>query len=341
MATDRHHFQIGKRVRNPSAYSELCRIWREEYPSLIPILGNRFLCYKEKPANQVRSHKSMKLPLKEFLIPPEATVREALEAINRNTSIALVVDAERHLLGTVTDGDLRRSVLAGAKLESSVQSLLDRRDKSLYPKPITAPLQTPPSELLRLMNERGVRQIPLLDENEKIVDIALLQDLIKEYEVPLKAVIMAGGFGMRLRPLTDDVPKPMLPIGDKPVLELIVSQLHDAGISKVQLTTHYKPEVIKQHFGDGTKFGVEIQYLNEDQPLGTAGALGAVAVSEEPMLVLNGDVLTQVDFRAMVAFHREHAAELTVGVRNMIFRFPMASFNVTARRCGGSRKSRR
>ena len=183
----------------------------------------------------------MKLPLKEFLIPPEATVREALEAINRNTSIALVVDAERHLLGTVTDGDLRRSVLAGAKLESSVQSLLDRRDKSLYPKPITAPLQTPPSELLRLMNERGVRQIPLLDENEKVVDIALLQDLIKEYEVPLKAVIMAGGLGMRLRPLTDDVPKPMLPIGDKPVLELIVSQLHDAGISKVQLTTHYKP----------------------------------------------------------------------------------------------------
>ena len=264
----------------------------------------------------------MKLPLKEFLIPPEATVREALEAINRNTSIALVVDAERHLLGTVTDGDLRRSVLAGAKLESSVQSLLDRRDKSLYPKPITAPLQTPPSELLRLMNERGVRQIPLLDENERIVDIALLQDLIKEYEVPLKAVIMAGGFGTRLRPLTDDLPKPMLPIGDKPVLELIVSQLQDAGISKVQLTTHYKPEVIKQHFGDGTKFGVEIQYLNEDQPLGTAGALASVAVSEEPMLVLNGDVLTQVDFRAMVAFHREHGAELTVGVRRYEFQVP-------------------
>ena len=172
------------------------------------------------------------------------------------------------------------------------------------------------------MNERGVRQIPLLDENEKIVDIALLQDLIKEYEVPLKAVIMAGGFGTRLRPLTDDLPKPMLPIGDKPVLELIVSQLHDAGISKVQLTTHYKPEVIKQHFGDGTKFGVEIQYLNEDQPLGTAGALASVAVSEEPMLVLNGDVLTQVDFRAMVAFHREHKAELTVGVRQYDFQVP-------------------
>ena len=204
------------------------------------------------------------------------------------------------------------------------QSLLDRRDKKVFIRepPVGATLPNSPSRLLRLMNERGIRQVPLLDESGRVVDIALLQDLIKEYEVPLKTVVMAGGFGTRLRPLTDELPKPMLPVGDKPVLELILSQLHDAGISKVQLTTHYKPEAIKQHFGDGTKFGVEIQYINEDQPLGTAGALGAVAVSEEPMLVLNGDVLTQVDFRAMVAFHREHAAELTVGVRQYDFQVP-------------------
>jgi NDP-sugar pyrophosphorylase family protein len=114
----------------------------------------------------------------------------------------------------------------------------------------------------------------------------------------------------------------MLPIGDKPILELIISQLQNAGISKVQLTTHYKAEAIQQHFGDGKKFGIELQYVNEDEPLGTAGALGSVAVSEQPMLVLNGDILTQVDFRAMIAFHREHAAELTVGVRQYDFQVP-------------------
>ena len=133
-----------------------------------------------------------------------------------------------------------------------MQSLLDRRDKSFIRNPSRRPFKLA-IRIAGLMNERGVRQIPLLDENERVVDIALLQDLIKEYEVPLKAVIMAGGFGTRLRPLTDDLPKPMLPIGDKPVLELIVSQLHDAGISKVQLTTHYKPEVIETALRRWTK----------------------------------------------------------------------------------------
>jgi NDP-sugar pyrophosphorylase family protein len=172
------------------------------------------------------------------------------------------------------------------------------------------------------MNERGIRQIPLLDEGGHVVDIVLMQDLVKSYELPLKAVIMAGGFGKRLLPLTEEVPKPMLPVGDKPILELIVNQLQNSGIRKVQMTTHYKPEVIKQHFGAGEKFGLEIQYVNEDQPLGTAGALGSLEKSDEPMLVLNGDILTQVDFRAMLAFHRENQAELTVAVRKYDFQVP-------------------
>jgi dTDP-glucose pyrophosphorylase/CBS domain-containing protein len=264
----------------------------------------------------------MSKPLQTYLISPSATIRETLACINASEGIALVVDKDRHLIGTVTDGDVRRAVLGGVGLGESVKKLLDLRDKELYPTPVTAKSGTSSGELLRIMNERGVREIPLLNESGSVIDIALLQDLAKEYEVPLKAVIMAGGFGKRLRPLTDDLPKPMLPIGDKPVLELIISQLQNAGISKVQLTTHYKPEVIQQHFGDGKKFGIDIQYLNEDQPLGTAGALSSVAVSEEPMLVLNGDVLTHVDFRAMVAFHREHAADLTVGVRQYDFQVP-------------------
>ena len=264
----------------------------------------------------------MKLPLEQYLITPNATIREALECINKNASLALVVDEGRRLIGTITDGDVRRAVLAGASLEAPVQKLLDQRDKTLYPKPVTAPVGTPAGELAHIMNERGIRQIPLLDEGGHVVDIVLMQDLVKSYELPLKAVIMAGGFGKRLLPLTEEVPKPMLPVGDKPILELIVNQLQNSGIRKVQMTTHYKPEVIKQHFGAGEKFGLEIQYVNEDQPLGTAGALGSLEKSDEPMLVLNGDIQTQIDFRAMLAFHRENQAELTVAVRKYDFQVP-------------------
>jgi dTDP-glucose pyrophosphorylase len=264
----------------------------------------------------------MKLPLEQYLIFTQATCREALECINKNASLALVVDAKRHLIGTITDGDVRRAILAGISIEAPVQKLLDQRDKTLYPKPITAARGTAPDELLRIMNERGIRQIPLLDENDQVVDVALMQDLVKGCELPLKAVVMAGGFGKRLMPLTEEVPKPMLPVGDRPILEHIINQLQNSGIRKVQMTTHYKPEIIKQHFGTGEKFGLDIQYVNEDQPLGTAGALGNIEESDEPMLVLNGDILTRVDFRAMLAFHRENKAELTVAVRKYDLQVP-------------------
>ena len=264
----------------------------------------------------------MTLPLETYLISREATIRETLACINKSEGIALVVDPDHHLNGTVTDGDVRRAVLAGVSFEAPVQKLLDQRGKTPYQKPVTARTGTPAGELLHVMNERGIRQIPLLDESGRVVDIALLQELVKSYELPLKAVIMAGGFGKRLLPLTEEVPKPMLPVGDKPILELIVNQLQNSGIRKVQMTTHYKPEVIKQHFGAGEKFGLEIQYVNEDQPLGTAGALGSLEKSDEPMLVLNGDILTQVDFRAMLAFHHENQAELTVAVRKYDFQVP-------------------
>ena len=264
----------------------------------------------------------MKLPLEQYLIASNATIRGALECINRNMSLAIVVDEQRRLIGTITDGDVRRAVLAGASLDTPVQKLLDQRDKTPYPKPVTAPTGTPTGELLRIMYERAIRQIPLVDENGRVADIALMQELVKSYELPLKAVVMAGGFGKRLLPLTEDMPKPMLPVGDKPILELIVNQLQNSGIRKVQVTTHYKPEIIRQHFGTGEKFGLDIQYVNEDQPLGTAGALGSLEKSDEPMLVLNGDILTRVDFRAMLAFHVENKAELTVAVRKYDFQVP-------------------
>ena len=139
---------------------------------------------------------------------------------------------------------------------------------------------------------------------------------------PLQAVVMAGGFGTRLSPLTDELPKSMLPVGDRPILEIIIEQLRQSGISRVNLATHYKKDIIARHFGDGQAFGVEIQYVEEDQPLGTAGALSLLAASDEPMLVINGDILTHVNFRNMLEFHREHQADMTVAVRHHEYQLP-------------------
>lgn len=261
--------------------------------------------------------------LDELVVSPESCLREVLACIDRGAQgIALVLDDQRHLIATVTDGDLRRAILAGMDLELPVNGLLARRDPRFHTGPVTASVGTPDSELLHLMSTTTLRQIPLIDNDGRVVSIALLSELVKEYELPLRAVVMAGGYGMRLRPLTDDIPKPMLPVGDRPLLELIVEQLRGAGIRQVNVTTHYKSEVIADHFKDGQAFGVDINYVNEDQPLGTAGALSLLEESDEPLLVMNGDILTRVDFRAMHDFHREHNAELTVAVRQYEMRVP-------------------
>ncbi len=166
------------------------------------------------------------------------------------------------------------------------------------------------------MRERGVRHVPLVDAEGVVVDLALLDDLSVPEELPLQAVIMAGGFGRRLHPLTEDVPKPMLKVGDRPLMQRIIEQLRDAGIRRVDVTTHYLAEKITSYFGDGHAFGVELHYVSEDKPLGTAGALGVMEPPTRPFVVINGDILTRVDFRAMLAFHQEHRADLTVGVRS-------------------------
>lgn len=266
----------------------------------------------------------MNAELEPLLLPTSATVREAMECIDRNQSgIALVVDAKRRLLGTVTDGDIRRAMLADVALDSSVSVLLERQ-KELHddrPIPLTAPVGAHPSELVVLMQRYDVRQIPLVDDEGCVASLSLLRDLVEVDGPPLRAVVMAGGFGTRLGELTRETPKPMLPVGDRPLLERIIEQLRDAGIGHVNLTTHYRAEEIARHFGTGERLGVQIEYVSEEQPLGTAGALGLIE-SDAPILVMNGDILTRVDFKAMHRFHDEHSADMTVAVRPYEARVP-------------------
>ena len=209
-----------------------------------------------------------------ILIHPNATVRDAIATLELGTAgIALVVDEGNRLLGTVTDGDIRRAILRNVPLEGNVSELLVRPEGSPYAKPITALLGTPDDELLGLMHIKTVSQIPLVDLEGRVAGLALMSELTRRRDLNIPAVVMAGGFGTRLHPLTKNVPKPLLPIGGKPILERIVEGLVSHGICDVWLTTHYHAEQIQAHFGDGHRWGVQIRYIHEETPLGTAGAL--------------------------------------------------------------------
>ncbi len=264
------------------------------------------------------------LGIERMLLGADSTVRDAMRCIDEGQSgIALVVGDGGRLIGTVTDGDVRRAMLADIPLDDCVTVLLERQAAlgEDRPMPLTALAGTPAPELIVLMRRYEVRQIPIIDDEGRPSDVVLLHELIGGEGAPLRAVVMAGGAGTRLGELTATTPKPMLPVGDRPLLERIIEQLRAAGIRHVNLTTHYHAEVIADHFGDGSQHGVEIEYVSEERPLGTAGALGLVAGSE-PILVMNGDILTRIDFRAMHQFHEEQRADMTVAVRPYEARVP-------------------
>ena len=233
--------------------------------------------------------------------------------------IVLVVDEERHLIGTVTDGDLRRAVLANIDLDEPVRILLSQKTES---QPITAPAGADQSSMLKSLQEHKILHLPLVDNEGRVVAIVRLDEFVEPAPLPLQAVIMAGGRGIRLQPLTDNLPKPMLPVGGQPLMEITVNQLKAAGIRRVNVAVHHQSEKITEHFGDGKDYGIEIKYVTEDQPLGTAGALGLMDTPECTILVINGDILTEIDFRAMLQFHTETQADLTMAILQYDLKVP-------------------
>lgn len=238
------------------------------------------------------------------------TLLSALELINRNRlGIALVVDKEDKLLGTIVDGDIRRAVLRGVSVKNFVEEAMNK-------KPVTAEAQQPAEAYLHLMISHEIQQLPLVETAGKLLGLILLKDLQTELTGGLKAVIMAGGLGVRLRPETERVPKPMLPVGDRPIMDHVLKRLRDSGIHEVLVSTHYKENMIREYLGDGSSFGVEIRYVNEEQRFGTIGGLRLMRQQlKEPFLVINGDILTTLDFSAMRMFHYQHQADMTIAVR--------------------------
>ncbi len=253
------------------------------------------------------------------------TIREIITLIDQaHEGLALVIDERGRLLGTITDGDIRRALLIGLDLNQPCADLLQDEASRPYAEPITAIYGTSSVALLHLMGKHSIRHIPLLDKEGRVVGLALLSRLVSQQQLPLRAVIMAGGLGARLRPLTEDTPKPMLPVGNRPLLERTVEQLGQAGIRQVEITTHYLADKIRSHIGDGSTLGTTVAYCHEGEALGTAGALRRLEShqSREPLLVINGDVLTNVNFRSLFDYHCEHEAQITVGVRRYTMKVP-------------------
>ena len=254
--------------------------------------------------------------LSAVIIAPEASISEAMAQLDKAaTGVLLICDKVRHLLGLLTDGDFRRAILQRKPLSEPCATIASSH-------PITSPISVSSSEALRIMKEHDISQLPVVDSEGKVQKLILSKDIVPNRELALSAVVMAGGFGTRLLPLTENVPKPMLPVGGRPLLELTIAQLRRAGIKNVNVTTHYLPETISDYFGTGEMFGVRLNYLQEEHPLGTAGGIKLLKQFDDTMLVINGDVLTGAPFGAMLDYHRAYHADLTIGVRKYEVQVP-------------------
>ncbi|MFD1020656.1 nucleotidyltransferase family protein [Thalassobacillus hwangdonensis] len=257
----------------------------------------------------------MKREIDKLFLPPDTSLRKTLEMIDASAmQIALVVNDKKQLLGTVTDGDIRRGIIQGHSLDLPVEKVMNRN-------PITASIKEDKTKLLKMMGEKRIHHIPLLDDERRVVGVETLHGRIQRKDNIV--VLMAGGLGTRLRPLTDDCPKPMLPVGGKPLLETMIERLTDLGYHRFYVMVNYLSSQVIDYFGDGADRGISINYIKENKRLGTAGALSLIEEAIHlPIIVMNGDILTKVDFNQLVDFHTEGGSDATMCVRGYDYQVP-------------------
>jgi dTDP-glucose pyrophosphorylase/predicted transcriptional regulator len=260
---------------------------------------------------------------KNILLSTNSTIREALEVIQSGSlKIGVVVDKNEKLIGTVTDGDIRRGLLNNLSLDDVIGSVIFRT-------PTVCNIEDTKERILEIAVEKKLYQIPIVDNDGKLVGIEEIDELLKPEHKNNKVVLMVGGLGTRLRPLTEKTPKPMLKVGDKPLLETIILNFKKYGFTNILLSVSYKSEIIENYFGDGSKFGVHIEYIHEEKRMGTAGALSLIKEKlNEPFFVMNGDLLTNINFKHMMAYHVLNNSIATMGVREYDFQVPYGVVNL-------------
>lgn len=255
--------------------------------------------------------------LSDLIVGPDASILSVMKAIDHTgMEVALVCGPERRLLSVVTDGDIRRWLIRGGSLADPIAEVGCKTYTSV-------PVQTDRAEALRMMIEHGFKCVPVVDDHQHLVDVHTLTLALLGHRTQSWVVIMAGGKGERLGDLTQAIPKPMLPVGDRPILERLVNLLVSHGFRRIFISVNYLGKMIKDHFGDGSRFHCHIEYLDEDQPLGTGGALTLLPERpQEPILVMNGDLVTNIDLSQMMDYHRGRGFAATMALREHTIKVP-------------------
>jgi len=268
--------------------------------------------------------KNYMIDFSKILLHPDSTIENALNVINAGAvKIALVVDEGDKLLGTLSDGDIRRGLLRKIRLNDTIKDIY-------FKTPITANKSSSKENLLNLCSVKRVSQVPVVDANQKVVGLFVLNDDLLKNQYENHVVLMVGGLGTRLRPLTENIPKPMLEVGGKPILETIVKCFVSSGFTNITMCLGYKSNVIQDYFQDGSAFGAHIDYIVEEKRMGTAGALTLLEKKfDNPFFVMNGDLLTNIDFEKMLDFHVEHDSRATMCVREYDIEVPYGVVNVS------------
>ena len=254
---------------------------------------------------------------RDVVVTPRTPLRDAIARIDATgIQAALVLEEDGRLAGLLTDGNVRRAILAGRDLQTPTGEVM-------HPDPTSVPLDTSRAEMLASMRRHGFHHLPLLDEDGRVAGLVTLAELAGAMERPNWVVLMVGGLGTRLHPLTEDRPKPLLMVGGKPILETIVEGFAEQGFKRIFFAVNFKAEMIRSHFGAGERWGLEIDYLHEETRMGTAGALSLLpGVPPGPIIVMNGDLLTQVSYDGLMRFHDEHGASATMAVKEYEVQVP-------------------
>ncbi|MCE3203664.1 nucleotidyltransferase family protein [Paenibacillus sonchi] len=255
--------------------------------------------------------------IQHLLISPESKIIEALKTIdNGAVQIALIVDSTNRLLGTLTDGDIRRGILGGINLEQEVYYVMNS-------KPNTASLNDSRETILAKMKISNLRQIPIVDNEGMVIGLELFNELMENQKKDNWIILMAGGLGSRLGELTKDCPKPLLKVGNKPILEIIIENFISSGFYRFYISVNYKAEMIVDYFGDGSRWGAEIRYIHENKRMGTAGSLSLMSeIPDQPFFVMNGDLLTKINFQHALQFHVDNNSMATMCVREYEYQVP-------------------
>jgi dTDP-glucose pyrophosphorylase len=261
--------------------------------------------------------------ISDILLQENNTIQEALKTIDiQAIRIAVIVDKNNKVIGTISDGDIRRAILKGVNLSHTIKDVY-------FKTPTLCNINEPIERIIQIAISKRIYQVPIIDDRGHLVKIEDLGNMLSIANRPNEVILMAGGLGTRLRPLTDDTPKPLLKVGNKPILETIILNFSKYGFKNITISVNYKSEMIIDYFGDGKKFGVNISYIHEKDRLGTAGALSLLKYKpNQPFFVMNADLLTDINFTHLLNYHYQENSDATMCVREYDFQVPYGVIEV-------------